>query len=94
MSKPLEGIRVVELGQLLAGPFTGAILGYFGAEVIKVVMVNDQHRFDGAKKLLYEVGPHKVIVEMKTTHREPFLQFYLNFPLTPAKAGFFLKARI
>lgn len=38
MSKalPLEGIRVVELGQLLAGPFTGTILGYFGAEVIKV----------------------------------------------------------
>ena len=36
MAKPLSGIRVVELGQLLAGPFTGAILGYFGAEVIKI----------------------------------------------------------
>ncbi|MEM0953723.1 MAG: CoA transferase [Pseudomonadota bacterium] len=34
--RPLDGIRVIELGQLLAGPFTGAILGYFGAEVIKV----------------------------------------------------------
>ncbi len=34
--RPLEGLRVVELGQLLAGPFTGTILGYFGAEVIKV----------------------------------------------------------
>ena len=34
--RPLDGIRVVELGQLLAGPFTGSILGYFGAEVIKV----------------------------------------------------------
>ncbi len=34
--RPLDGIRVVELGQLLAGPFTGTILGYFGAEVIKV----------------------------------------------------------
>lgn len=34
--RPLDGIRVLELGQLLAGPFTGAILGYFGAEVIKV----------------------------------------------------------
>jgi crotonobetainyl-CoA:carnitine CoA-transferase CaiB-like acyl-CoA transferase len=33
---PLEGIRVLELGQLIAGPFTGSILGYFGAEVIKV----------------------------------------------------------
>ncbi len=34
--RPLDGIRVVELGQLLAGPFTGSILSYFGAEVIKV----------------------------------------------------------
>ncbi len=33
---PLEGIRVLELGQLIAGPFTGSFLGYFGAEVIKV----------------------------------------------------------
>ncbi|MEP1593247.1 MAG: CaiB/BaiF CoA-transferase family protein [Halieaceae bacterium] len=35
-ARPLEGLRVIELGQLLAGPFTGTILGYFGAEVIKV----------------------------------------------------------
>lgn len=34
--RPLEGIRVIELGQLLAGPFTGTVLAYFGAEVIKV----------------------------------------------------------
>jgi crotonobetainyl-CoA:carnitine CoA-transferase CaiB-like acyl-CoA transferase len=35
-ARPLDGIRVLEVGQLLAGPFTGCILGYFGAEVIKV----------------------------------------------------------
>ncbi len=34
--RPLEGLRVIEMGQLLAGPFTGSILGYFGAEVIKI----------------------------------------------------------
>jgi crotonobetainyl-CoA:carnitine CoA-transferase CaiB-like acyl-CoA transferase len=33
---PLSGMRVLELGQLLAGPFVGCILGYYGAEVIKV----------------------------------------------------------
>jgi crotonobetainyl-CoA:carnitine CoA-transferase CaiB-like acyl-CoA transferase len=33
---PLKGIRVLELGQLIAGPFTGSFLAYFGAEVIKV----------------------------------------------------------
>ncbi|MGH8687562.1 MAG: CaiB/BaiF CoA transferase family protein [Burkholderiales bacterium] len=34
--RPLDGIRVLEMGQLLAGPFAGSVLGYFGAEVIKV----------------------------------------------------------
>jgi formyl-CoA transferase len=33
---PLRDVRVVELGQLLAGPFCGQLLGDFGAEVIKV----------------------------------------------------------
>jgi len=33
---PLAGVKVVELGQLLAGPFAGTLLAYFGAEVIKV----------------------------------------------------------
>ena len=35
-SLPLDDVRVVELGQLLAGPFCGQLLGDFGAEVIKV----------------------------------------------------------
>ncbi|MDP6428086.1 MAG: CoA transferase [Rhodospirillales bacterium] len=33
---PLRGVRVIELGQLLAGPFCGSRLADFGAEVIKV----------------------------------------------------------
>ena len=35
-ARPLDGMRVLELGQLVAGPFAGSVLGYFGAEVIKV----------------------------------------------------------
>jgi len=34
--RPLHGLRVLELGQVLAGPFCGALLAWFGAEVIKV----------------------------------------------------------
>jgi formyl-CoA transferase len=33
---PLADLRVVEMGQLLAGPFCGQLLGDFGAEVIKL----------------------------------------------------------
>ena len=32
----LHGLRVVEMGQLIAGPFAGKTLGDFGAEVIKI----------------------------------------------------------
>jgi formyl-CoA transferase len=32
----LKGLRVVEMGQLLAGPFCGQLLGDMGADVIKV----------------------------------------------------------
>ena len=34
--RPLDSIRVLELGQLIAGPQAGCVLAYFGAEVIKV----------------------------------------------------------
>jgi formyl-CoA transferase len=33
---PLAGLRLIEMGTLLAGPFCGQLMGDFGAEVIKV----------------------------------------------------------
>ncbi|MEQ1800478.1 MAG: CaiB/BaiF CoA-transferase family protein [Gammaproteobacteria bacterium] len=35
-SGPLAGLRLIEMGTLLAGPFCGQLLGDFGAEVIKI----------------------------------------------------------
>jgi formyl-CoA transferase len=55
-SGPLSDIRVLEAGQLLAGPFCGQLLGDFGAEVIKLeeprrgdpMRAWGREKFDGA----------------------------------------------
>ena len=36
MSLPLDGVRVIEVGQALAGPLAGVILADMGADVIKI----------------------------------------------------------
>jgi crotonobetainyl-CoA:carnitine CoA-transferase CaiB-like acyl-CoA transferase len=36
MGLPLEGVRVIELAQIYAGPYCGLQLAHFGAEVIKI----------------------------------------------------------
>lgn len=35
-SGPLDGVRVIELGSLIAGPYAGALFAQFGADVIKI----------------------------------------------------------
>ncbi|MHB8456446.1 MAG: CaiB/BaiF CoA transferase family protein, partial [Acidimicrobiales bacterium] len=50
--RPLDGIRVVELGHALSGPFAGTLLADFGAEVIKIELPGkgDQLRLLGLRK--------------------------------------------
>jgi formyl-CoA transferase len=40
---PLAGLKVIEMGTLIAGPFCGRLLAEFGAEVIKIEAPADQH---------------------------------------------------
>ena len=49
---PLKGLRLIEMGTLLAGPFCGQLMGDFGAEVIKIEPPNqgDPMRVWGREK--------------------------------------------
>jgi formyl-CoA transferase len=38
---PLEGLKVIEMGQLIAGPFCGQLLGDMGADVVKIEAPGD-----------------------------------------------------
>lgn len=71
----LDGVRVVELGQLIAGPFCGQLLADFGADVIKVEQPGDGdpmrrwgHAKDG-KSLSWSVigrGKRSVTADLRT----------------------------
>ena len=53
--RPLEGIRVLELAQVVAGPFCGTLMAEFGAEVIKTEMPG---RGDDLRRLGPSEGGH------------------------------------
>ena len=72
----LEGLRVIELGQVLAGPFAGAILADLGAEVVKLERVDggDDARYmgspfrhgDALNFHVFNRGKQSVALDLKT----------------------------
>jgi crotonobetainyl-CoA:carnitine CoA-transferase CaiB-like acyl-CoA transferase len=76
MVEAIAGIRVLELGQVIAGPFCGQLLGDLGAEVVKVeppvvgdVLRQWGHRAGGGDSLWWRVtGRNKrsVTIDLRT----------------------------
>jgi crotonobetainyl-CoA:carnitine CoA-transferase CaiB-like acyl-CoA transferase len=75
MSGPLEGIRVLEIGTLIAAPFAARLFAEFGAEVIKVEspqggdpLRNWRHLHDGTSLWWYLQARNKksITVDMKS----------------------------
>lgn len=77
VDKPLAGIRVLECGHIVGGPFAGTILSYFGAQVIKIEppgrgdQVRDYRFIHGETKTSYwwySIGrnKHSISIDLKT----------------------------
>ena len=52
MEHPLEGVKVIELARILAGPWAGQTLSDLGAEVVKVESIEEMIPVDGGLHLL------------------------------------------
>jgi crotonobetainyl-CoA:carnitine CoA-transferase CaiB-like acyl-CoA transferase len=64
--KPLAGIRVLNLGTVIAGAYAGAILSNLGAEVIKIEpREGDPFRSDGAQFVGYNRGSLGLGLDLK-----------------------------
>lgn len=64
---PLAGIRVVDLGNYIAGTYGGSLLADMGADVIKVESLEgDPFRHSGADFLAYNRGKRSLAIDLKT----------------------------
>lgn len=68
MTRVLEGVRVLDFGRYIAGPYCGALLADFGAEVIRI------EKRDGSEdRWMIPLMPGE-----KTTQREGAMFFQMN----------------
>lgn len=77
-SSSLAGVRVVELGQLIAGPFCGQLLGDLGAEVVKIEPPGGdpmRHWGQGEQPTWWRViarNKQSVVADLKTEEGQQF----------------------
>ena len=84
MSGPLDGVRVVELAHIMAGPVCGLMLADMGAEVIKVEKPegDDSRRFlppdiggESAAFMMMNRNKRGIVLDLKSEHgRHAFLK--------------------
>lgn len=72
---PLAGVKVLNLGTVIAGAYTGAILAQLGADVVKIEpREGDMFRSDGSQFLTYNRGVRGLGLDLKNpVARELFL---------------------
>ncbi len=77
MPRPLDGVKVIELGTLIAGPFCARILAEFGAEVIKIEAPGEgdplrswRKLYQGTSLWWYLQGRNKRSVAVNLKHPE------------------------
>ncbi len=84
MSSPLSGVRILDLSQMLAGPFGSMILGDLGAEVIKIEKPDGgdigrgmpPHFFHGESVYFLSVNRNKKSVTLDLKNPEGLELFY------------------
>jgi len=74
---PLKGLKILEMGQLLAGPFASVLLAWFGAEVLKIELpgVGDPLRtwrklYEGTSLWWYILGRNKKCITLNLRRPE------------------------
>ena len=66
-SPPLDGVRVLDLSQVIAGPVAARTLAELGATVTRVDNPRLTARWAGAFHLLFNAGKHSVTLDLQTT---------------------------
>src|SRR5256885_10273215 len=79
MSRPLDGLLVLDLGQIYQGPYCGLLLGFMGARVLKI----ESPEGDIVRRRKREVEPYPLV--MLNTNKESVV---LDLKHTDGKALF------